>query len=120
MVLVTQPDDGQVTDPPFSRSPQSPTGIEFYVQAVPVFRFGGPVLLGTRDEILTHGLLGLLNRFLGRSTSMRHDNGFAAFVYRDHPGGPIVAESEHRTMREAREAAMAFVQSIEDGTLSGI
>jgi hypothetical protein len=94
--------------------------VEYCVQAVPFFRSSGPVLLGTRNEVPTHGLLGLLNRLLARRTSTRHDNGFAALVYRDRPGGPIVAESEHRTMQEAQDAAMVFVQRIEDGTLSGI
>ncbi len=98
----------------------SPSGVEYFVQAVPGFgAASGPVMLAKIDGTPTRALLGLVNRLLALGHRTTHWKKYYAFVYRDKPGGPIVAESEHATMREARKAAQAFVESVEGGTLAG-
>ena len=93
---------------------RSPSGVVYDVQATPAFGVGGPVLLGTKNGLFEHGPLGLLNRVLAMNPRSKQRNRFAAFVFSDDRS--IVAESEHRSMVEAREAAQAFVQAITDGT----
>lgn len=82
-----------------------------------MFSASGPVLLGGREGPASHGLLGLVNAFLAKHEKMKSHDGFGVFVYRDDPGGPIVAESEHGSMHQARQAAQELVQAIENGTL---
>ncbi len=112
-------DEPSVGEPPFAKNAVSPIGVRYRVQAVPVYGSSGPPMLGT-DGPATHGVLGFVNRHLLRHLGWHENNGFAAFVYRDEPGDPIVAESEHSTMSEARDAALTFVRHIEDGTLPGM
>jgi hypothetical protein len=104
-------------DRPFLAVVRDPTGVTYHVQAVPVYGVSGPVLLGGRKGPAVHGLLGLANRILAKYGRTRSEDGFGVFVYRDEPGGPIVAESEHGSMPRAREAAQGIVHAIEKGTL---
>ncbi len=84
-----------------------------------MFVSGGAVLLGTKNGIFEHGPLGLLNRVLARKSRVKQQNGFGVFVYSNGPGRGVVAESDHGSMSEAREAAQAFVQAITDRTFQG-
>jgi hypothetical protein len=104
-------------DRPFVTVVRDPAGVTYHVQAVPVSSASGPVLLGGRDGPASHGLLGLANRFLAKHGRTQTHDGFGVFVYRDEPGGPIVAESEHGSMPQARQAAKEFVRAIENGML---
>lgn len=73
-------------------------------------------MLGTENGLFEHGPLGLLNRILAKSSRSRQWNRFGAFVYSDDH--VIVAESDHGSMHEAREAAEAFVRAISEGTFA--
>jgi hypothetical protein len=116
---VESPGDHGATedDRPFVTVVHDPADVTYHVQAVPVFSASGPVLLGGRDGPASHGLLGLVNRFLVKHGRTKTHDGFGVFVYRDEPGGPIVAESEHESMPRARQAARELVQAIENGRL---
>ncbi len=108
--------DGTQDEPPFAVVARSPPGVLYHVQAAPMFGSVGPLLLGTESGLFEHGPLGLLNRILAKSSRSRQWNRFGAFVYRDDH--VIVAESDHGSMHEAREAAEAFVRAISDGTFA--
>lgn len=118
METPTDPAANDEDDRPFFAVARDPAGVTFHVQAVPVFGVSGPVLLGGREGPATRGLLGFANRIFARHGRTKSEDGFGVFVYRDEPGGPIVAESEHGSMQQAREAAQHFVDAIENGTLS--
>jgi hypothetical protein len=103
-------------DRPFLAVVRDPAGVSYHVQAVPVYGVSGPIVLGGREGPATHGLLGLVNRILVKHGRTKSDDGFGVFVYRDDPGGTIVTESEHRSMRQAHEVAQNLVHAIEEGT----
>jgi hypothetical protein len=110
-------DEGHVaSDSPLAVEARSPAGDVFHVQAVPVFGSAGPPLLGTEHGPATRGVLGLVNRLLARASWSREERAFRALVYRGDTGGPIVAESDHASMRQARAAALAFARTIENGS----
>jgi len=110
------PTAAEDADQPFVAVVRDSSGATFHVQAVPVFIASGRVLLGAREGPATGGLLGLLNRVLAKSSREKVHHGFGVMVYRDDPGGPIVAESDHGSMREARASAQVLVRAIENGT----
>lgn len=113
-------DDGGTQDENhFATVARTPFDVVCDVQATPVFGASGPVLLGTKNGLFEHGPLGLLNRALAKNPRSKQRNSFAAFVYGFDPDRTIVAESWHGSMREAREAAQAFVQAISDGSFRG-
>jgi hypothetical protein len=116
---VESPGDHGTTedDQPFLAVARDPAGVTYHVQAVPVFSASGPIVLGGRDGPVSHGLLGLVNRYLVKHGRTKTHDAFGVFVYRGKPGGPIVAESEHGSMHRARQAARELVQAIENGRL---
>ena len=118
MATPTGPSAGD-EDLPFVAVAQDPAGVTYHVQATVASGGSGPVMIGGSNGPATHGLLGLLNRVLARTSKPKQYEFFGVLVMRDDPSGPtIVAESEHRHMREARERAQEFVQAIEQGTFT--
>jgi hypothetical protein len=101
-------------EPPFAVDVRDLTGSTYHVQVIPQFSASGPVILGTTSGPANHGVLGLLNRVLAKGPVKQQDS-FVVKVSRDEPGGAIVDESEHGSMREARQAAKVLVQAIRDG-----
>lgn len=101
-------------EPPFAVNIRDVTGSMYHVQVTPEFSASGPLILGRTSGPASHGLLGLLNRVLAKGHANEQDR-FVVTVRQDEPGGAIVDESEHGSMREAREAAMELVQAIRDG-----
>lgn len=118
METPTDPAANDEDERPFLAVARDPAGATFHVQAVPVFGVSGPVLLGGREGPATRGLLGFANRILARHGRTKSEDGFGVFVHRDDPRGPIVAESEHGSMRQDREAAQHLVHAIEEGAMA--
>ena len=112
-------DDGMQDETPFVAVAHSPSGVVYDVQVTAAFGASGPALLGTGNGVFEHGPLGLLNRVLARLPRSKERNAFAAFVYGHDPDRTLVAESWHGTLREASEAAQAYVRAITDGTFQG-
>lgn len=102
------------SDTPFLATVHDPSGVTFDVQAVPMYVGNGPTTLGNEDGS-TQGFLGFLNRTLARGP-ISSGRRFGVFVYRDEPGGPIVAESVHPSKREATHVATSIARAIENGT----
>jgi hypothetical protein len=106
-------------DAPLAVEARSPAGDVYQVQAVPVFGSAGPSLLGTERGPASRGAFGVVNRLLARYGWSRDERAFGAFVYRGATGGPLVAQSDHDSMSQARAAALAFARAIENGTFTG-
>jgi hypothetical protein len=119
MTTPTGPSTNDEDDRPFVAVARDPAGVTHHVQATVVSGGSGPVMIGGRNGPAAHGLLGLLNSFLAKTSKPKQYEFFGVLVTREDPTGPtVVAESDHRHMREARAKAQELVQAIEQGTFT--